>query len=167
MASDSSFPMTFKTTDLCDEFSAELQIATPVFRHFGGRTCFAGPAATVKCFEDNSRVKEAVGEPGKGQILVVDAGGSMRCAVLGDLLAKLAADNGWNGVVINGCIRDSADMRAFDLGVMALASIPLRSEKKGEGQRDVVIQMPGARVRPGDWVYVDEDGMVVAGRKLT
>ena len=159
--------MTFKTADLCDEFSAELQVVTPIFRHFGGRVRFAGPAATVKCFEDNSRVKEAVGEPGLGRVLVVDAGGSMRCAVLGDLLAKLAADNAWSGVVVNGCIRDSADMRAFDLGVTALASIPLRSEKKGEGQRDVVIQMPGARVRPGDWVYVDEDGMVVAGRKLT
>jgi regulator of ribonuclease activity A len=159
--------MTFKTADLCDEFSAELQVADPVFRHFGGRVCFAGPAATIKCFEDNSRVKEAVGEPGQGRVLVVDAGGSLRCAVLGDLLAKLAADNGWAGVVVYGCIRDSSDMRAFDLGVIALASIPLRSEKKGEGQREVPIQVPGARIRPGDWVYVDEDGMVVAGRKLT
>jgi regulator of ribonuclease activity A len=159
--------MTFKTADLCDEFSAELQIAMPVFRHFGGLTCFAGPAATVKCFEDNSRVKEAVGEPGNGRVLVVDGGGSLRCAILGDLLAKLAADNGWVGVVVNGCIRDSADMRAFGLGVFALASIPLRSEKKGEGQRDVPVQVPGARIRPGDWVYADEDGLVVASRKLT
>jgi regulator of ribonuclease activity A len=159
--------MTFKTADLCDNFSAELQVVAPVFRHFGGRARFAGPAATIKCFEDNSRVKEAVGEPGNGRVLVVDAGGSLRCAVLGDLLAKLAADNGWVGVVVYGCIRDSTDMRAFDLGVIALASVPLRSEKKGEGQRDALIQVPGARVRPGDWVYVDEDGMVVAGRKLT
>jgi regulator of ribonuclease activity A len=159
--------MNFKTADLCDEFSAELQVVAPVLRHFGGRARFAGPAATIKCFEDNSRVKEAVGEPGNGRVLVVDAGGSLRCAVLGDLLAKLATDNGWVGVVINGCIRDSTDMRTFELGVLALASIPLRSEKKGEGQRDVPIQVPGARVRPGDWVYVDEDGMVVAGRKLT
>jgi regulator of ribonuclease activity A len=159
--------MNVKTADLCDEFSAELQVAMPVFRHFGGRARFAGPAATIKCFEDNSRVKEAVGEPGQGRVLVVDAGGSLRCAVLGDLLAKLAADNGWVGVVVYGCIRDSSDMRAFDLGVIALASIPLRSEKKGEGQREVPIQVPGARIHPGDWVYVDEDGMVVAGRKLT
>jgi regulator of ribonuclease activity A len=159
--------MIFKTADLCDEYAAELQIVAPVFRHFGGRVCFAGPASTVKCFEDNSRVKEAVGEPGNGRVLVVDAGGSTRCAVLGDLLAKQAADNGWAGAVIYGCVRDSADLAGFPLGVIALASMPLRSERKGEGQRDVPIQVPGARVQPGDWVYVDTDGMVVAGRKLT
>jgi regulator of ribonuclease activity A len=159
--------MNFKTADLCDEFSAELQIAAPLFRHFGGRTCFAGPASTVKCFEDNSRVKEAVGEVGNGRVLVVDAGGSTRCAVLGDLLAKQAVDNGWAGVVVYGCVRDSGDLAGFELGVIALGSMPLRSERKGEGQRDIPIQVPGVRVRPGDWVYVDADGMVVAGRKLT
>ncbi len=159
--------MSFKTADLCDEFSAELQIATPVFRNYGGRIRFAGPASTVKCFEDNSRVKEAVAEAGNGRVLVVDAGGSTRCAVLGDLLAKQAADNGWTGVVVYGCVRDAAEMTGFDLGVIALAAMPLRSERKGEGQRDISVQLPGARVRPGDWVYVDEDGMIVAGRKLT
>jgi regulator of ribonuclease activity A len=91
----------------------------------------------------------------------------MRCAVLGDLLAKQAADNGWAGVVVYGCIRDAADIRSFNLGVIALAAMPLRSEKKGEGQRDVPVQVPGARVRPGNWIYVDEDGMVVSERKLT
>jgi regulator of ribonuclease activity A len=100
-------------------------------------------------------------------VLVVDAGGSTRCAVLGDLLAKQAADNGWVGVVVYGCIRDTADIAGFDLGVTAVGSMPLRSERKGEGQRDIPIHIPGARVRPGDWVYVDEDGMVVAARKLT
>jgi regulator of ribonuclease activity A len=158
--------MEFKTADLCDEFSAELQIVAPVFRSFGGRQRFAGPASTVKCFEDNSRVKEAVSEPGKGRILVIDAGGSMRCAVLGDLLAKQAADNGWAGVVVHGCIRDCADIATFDLGVVALGTLPLRSERKNEGQREAPIQLPGAIVRPGDWVYVDEDGMVVSTRAL-
>ncbi len=159
--------MNFKTADLCDEFSAEIQILEPVFRQFGGRTCFAGPAVTIKCFEDNSRVKEAVAEPGNGRVLVVDGGGSKRCALLGDLLAKQAVDHGWAGAVIYGCIRDSADMAGFELGVAALASMPLKSERKGEGQRDTVVQLPGARVRPGDWVYVDEDGILVAPRKLT
>ncbi|HTE42389.1 MAG TPA: ribonuclease E activity regulator RraA [Steroidobacteraceae bacterium] len=158
--------MEFKTADLCDEFSAELQIAAPVFSSFGGRKRFAGPASTVKCFEDNSRVKEAVGEPGRGRILVVDAGGSKRCAVLGDLLAKQAADNGWAGVVVHGCIRDSSDIATFDLGVLALGVLPLRSERKNEGQRDIPIQLAGASIRPGDWVYVDEDGMVVSTRAL-
>src|SRR5690349_23851527 len=102
--------MNFKTADLCDKYAAELQIPEPVFGGFGGRTSFAGPASTIKCFEDNSRVKEAVGEPGKGRVLVVDGGGSTRCALLGDNLAKQAADNGWAGVVVNGCVRDTADM---------------------------------------------------------
>jgi regulator of ribonuclease activity A len=158
--------MKFKTADLCDQFSSELQVVDPVFRHFGGRVQFAGPAATIKCFEDNSRVKEAVGEPGRGRVLVVDAGGSLRCAMLGDLLAKQAAQNGWTGVVIFGCVRDSVDMAEFNLGVAALATLPLRSEKRGEGQREIPIQIPGASVRPGDWVYADEDGIVIARRQL-
>jgi regulator of ribonuclease activity A len=159
--------MSFKTADLCDEFSAELQIAQPVFTNYGGRTRFAGPASTVKCFEDNSRVKEAVAEAGNSRVLVVDAGGSMRCAVLGDLLAKQAADNGWAGVVVHGCIRDSADIAGFDLGVIALGTMPLRSERKNEGQRDVVIEVAGVRVRPCDWIYADEDGLIVSPRQLT
>jgi regulator of ribonuclease activity A len=159
--------MNFKTTDLCDEFSAELQVLAPVFRRYGGRAAFSGPVSTVKCFEDNSRVKEAVGEPGNGRVLVVDAGGSLRCAVLGDLLAKAARDNGWEGVVVHGCIRDSADIAGFDLGVMALGTMPLKSERRSEGQRDIPVQLPGARIRPGDWVYADEDGVIVASRKLT
>jgi regulator of ribonuclease activity A len=158
--------MEFKTADLCDDHAADLQIAAPVFRSFGGRKRFAGPASTVKCFEDNSRVKEAVAEPGKGRVLVVDAGGSARCAVLGDLLAKQAAGNGWAGVVVHGCIRDSAEIGTFELGVIALGTVPLRSERKSEGQRDIPIQVAGAKIRPGDWVYVDEDGMVVASRAL-
>src|SRR5215831_4036759 len=158
--------MKFKTADLCDQFSAEVQVVEPVFRHFGGRVQFAGPASTIKCFEDNSRVKEAVAESGKDRVLVVDAGGSMRCAMLGDLLAKQAAQNAWAGVVIFGCVRDTVDMAEFNLGIVALASMPLRSEKKGEGQREIPIRIPGASVRPGDWVYVDEDGIVVASRQL-
>jgi regulator of ribonuclease activity A len=158
--------MNFKTADLCDAHSAELQIAEPVFSHFGGLGSFSGPASTIKCFEDNSRVKEAVGEKGNGRVLVIDGGGSLRCALVGDLLAKQALDNGWAGIVVHGCIRDSADLAAFELGVLAVASYPLRSEKKGEGQRDVPVQIPGAIVKPGDWVYADEDGLLIAPRKL-
>jgi regulator of ribonuclease activity A len=159
--------MTFKTADLCDEFSTELQVVEPIFRHFGGLRRFAGPAATIKCFEDNSRVKEAVGEPGRGRVMVVDGGGSKRCALLGDLLAKQATDNGWSGVLIYGCVRDSVEIAGFALGVVALASVPLKSERKNEGQRETVVHVPGARVSPGDWVYADEDGIVIARRELT
>lgn len=158
--------MNFKTADLCDQHAAELQIPEPVFGSFGGRVSFAGPASTIKCFEDNSRVKEAVGEPGKGRVLVVDGGGSTRCALLGDNLAKQAGDNGWAGVVVFGCVRDTADLAEFDLGVLAMAAMPVRSEKKGEGQRDIPVVIANARVKPGDWVYVDEDGMVIAPRQL-
>jgi regulator of ribonuclease activity A len=159
--------MNFKTADLCDAHSAEVQIAEPIFSHFGGVASFFGPASTIKCFEDNSRVKEAVGEKGNGRVLVVDGGGSLRCALVGDLLAKQALDNGWAGIVVHGCIRDSAELATFELGVLAVASYPLRSEKKGEGQRDVSVQIPGALVKPGNWIYADEDGLLVATRKLT
>lgn len=158
--------MHFKTADLCDHYATELAIPEPIFSSFGGVESFAGPASTIKCFEDNSRVKEAVAEPGNGKVLVVDGGGSMRCALLGDNLARQAADNGWAGVIVYGCIRDTADMAEFELGIVALAPMPLRSEKKGEGQRDIPIAIAGASVRPGDWVYADEDGFVIAKRPL-
>jgi regulator of ribonuclease activity A len=156
----------FKTTDLCDQFSHQVQVLRPGLRSFGGRLRFAGPVSTVKCFEDNSRVKEAVAEPGDGRVLVVDAGGSLRCAVLGDLLARQAADNGWAGLVIHGCIRDSADIAGFDLGVWALATTPLRSQRKNEGQRDLPVEIAGARVAPGNWLYADADGIIVSAGPL-
>jgi regulator of ribonuclease activity A len=158
--------MTFKTADLCDQFAAELQVLEPLYHSYGGRASFAGPASTVLCFEDNSRVKEAVGEPGQGRVLVVDGGGSRRCALLGDLLARQAADNGWAGVVIHGCIRDAADIAGFDLGVRALATLPRRSDRQGRGERDVAIDIAGARIHPGDWIYADLDGILIARRAL-
>ena len=158
--------MHFKTADLCDQFAAELQIAEPVFRSFGRRRSFFGPVSTIECFEDNSRVREAVGEPGDGRVLVVDGGGSRRCALLGDMLAKQAADNGWAGVVINGCVRDAAELAGFELGVLALAAMPRRSDKQGRGLRNVIVEIAGARIHPGDFVYADEDGMIVARRAL-
>jgi regulator of ribonuclease activity A len=158
--------MHFKTADLCDQFAAELQIAELVFRSFGGRRNFSGPVSTIECFEDNSRVREAVGEPGDGRVLVVDGGGSRRCALLGDVLANQAADNGWAGVVINGCVRDAAELAGFELGVLALAAMPRRSDKQGRGLRNVIVEIAGARIHPGDFVYADEDGMIVARRAL-
>jgi len=156
----------FATTDLSDEFGTELQVCEPLFRDFGGNIRFAGPIATIKCFEDNSRVRDCVAEPGNGRVLVVDAGGSMRCAVLGDLLAKQALDNGWSGFVIYGCIRDSAAIGAMSLGVKALGTMPLKTDKRGEGQRDVAVHFADVSFAPNAWVYADEDGIVVAPRKL-
>ena len=158
--------MTFSTADLYDQFEERLGVCEPVFSDFGGRDAFSGAAVTVKCFEDNSRIKEALAEPGEGKVLVVDAGGSARCAMLGDLIAESAVANGWAGVIINGCVRDVERLAEMDLGVKALATIPRKSTRRGEGQRDLPIELAGVLVRPGDWVYCDADGVVVAPPSL-
>lgn len=158
--------MDIKTADLCDQFSDELEVCEPLFGDFGGELRFAGPIATIKCFEDNSLVREITGEPGNGRALVIDAGGSMRRAVVGDMLAKKAADNGWVGIVVYGCIRDSAALATLSIGVKALGAHPVKTDKRGEGQRDLPVRFGGVTFRPGDWLYVDEDGIVVARRQL-
>lgn len=154
------------TADLCDEHGDSVQVCEPGFRAFGLRRAFSGPVSTVRCFEDNSRVKEAVEGPGQGRVLVVDGGGSRRRALLGDKLGEAAVRNGWAGVIIHGCIRDSAELDRMDLGIRALGTMPLRSDKRGEGERDVPVRFAGATFRPGDHVYVDDDGIVVANRPL-
>ncbi len=150
-----------KTADLCDIHEEALQICSPVFRHYGGRRDFHGPIATLKCFEDNSLVREQLGQPGEGRVLVVDAGGSLRCAMLGDQLAQLAVDNGWAGVVMFGCIRDAVEISAMPLGVLALATHPRKSVKKGVGEVAGEVNFAGVKFRPGEWIYADEDGVVV------
>jgi regulator of ribonuclease activity A len=158
--------MDFSTADLYDQYEQTLGVCEPVFRDFGGRAAFFGPVSTVKCFEDNSRIKEALAEPGEGRVLAVDAGGSMRCAMLGDLIAESAVANGWAGVIIVGCVRDTARLAEMDLGVKALAAIPRKSTRRGEGQRDLPVQIAGTLVEPGDWVYCDEDGIVFSKQAL-
>jgi regulator of ribonuclease activity A len=155
-----------KTADLCDEFGDELEACEPLFGDFGGELRFGGPIATLKCFEDNSLVREITGEAGNGRVLVIDAGGSMRRAVVGDMLAKKAADNGWVGIVVYGCIRDSAVLATLPIGVKALGAHPIKTDKRGEGQRDLAVRFGGVTFRPDDWLYADEDGIVVARRQL-
>ena len=155
----------FSTCDLCDAHKNDddgaFRVLPPVFRDFGAVTRFAGPVSTVKCHEDNTLVKAAVDSPGGGRVLVVDGGGSLRRALLGGNLAAAAAKNGWAGVVIDGCVRDRAELAACDLGIRALALIPLPTERRNNGQRDVPVQIQGVWVRPGDWLYADADGIVV------
>jgi regulator of ribonuclease activity A len=158
--------MTFKTADLYDRYGDELQTCEPIFRDFGGMSRFHGPIVTVKCFEDNSFVKSTLAEPGAGRVLVVDAGGSRRCAMLGDLIAASAVEQGWAGVVLFGCVRDTVEIGQMPLGVKALASIPRKSERRGEGQRDIPVSFAGVRFAPGDHIYCDEDGILVADRAL-
>jgi regulator of ribonuclease activity A len=163
-------PETPATCDLCDahkgDASGAFRVLPPVWRHFGARRRFAGPVTTVKCFEDNSMVKAAVESAGEGRVLVVDGGGSLRRALLGGNLAAAAARNGWAGVVIDGCVRDVAELAASEVGICALAPVPMPTERRGEGQRDVVVQVQGVWVRPGDWLCADEDGIVVSATRL-
>lgn len=158
--------MTTKTADLYDTFGERLQIADPVFQDFGGITSFGGPVVTVKVHEDNTLVRDVLEQPGEGRVLVVDGGGSRRCALLGDQLAKLAHDNEWSGVVIFGCVRDAAVLETLPIGIKALAAHPRQSAKRGEGQRDVAVQLAGVRVTPGSWLYADRDGLVISNEEL-
>ncbi len=154
-----------KTADLCDAHP-EAQVAAPIFRCFGGRRAFAGRVVTVLCLDDNSKVRDAVGEPGDGKVLIVDGGASLQCALLGDLLAEKAVANGWAGVIVNGCVRDTGRLAELDLGVMALAAHPRRSEKRGHGDRDVPVRFAGVTFHPGDHVYADDDGLLVSPAPL-
>lgn len=158
--------MTWCTADLCDQFNHELQVAEPLFTRFGGAPCFRGPAATLRVFEDNSLVRQALEGPGLGRVLVVDGGGSLRCALVGDMLAKLAVDNGWAGAIVNGPIRDSKVIGGMPVGIHALGTCPRKSEKRGAGEPEVTLTFAGVTISPGDWVYADEDGIVVSPREL-
>lgn len=155
-----------KTTDVSDA-NPEARVLDPILESFGGAREFAGTIATVKVHEDNSLVREALEEPGDGRVLVVDGGGSMRCALLGDNLAALAKNNGWAGVIVNGCVRDSEAIATIDVGVAAIATHPKKSVKRGEGQRDVPVTFGGVTFTPGEWVCVDEDGVVVVASAPT
>lgn len=155
----------FATCDLCDahknDSDGAFRVLPPVFHDFGARRKFAGPVSTVKCFEDNSLVKAAVDSPGDGRVLVVDGGGSLRRALVGGNLGAAAAKNGWAGIVVDGCVRDAAELAQCDVGIRALALMPLPTEKRNEGQRDVPVRIQGVWVRPGDRLYADGDGIVV------
>ena len=150
------------TADLCDQHGDRIAVAAPIFRVFGARPRFAGPIATLECFEDNSLVRTMLEEAGAGRVLVVDGRGSLRCALVGGNLAVLAHRNGWSGIVVNGCVRDAAELRQVDVGILALATNPRRSEKRGAGRRDVAVAFADVTFRPGAWVCADEDGLVVA-----
>ena len=158
--------MGYQTADLCDHYSDHLQIAEPIFGDFGGLSEFHGQIVTLKAFEDNGKVRDILGEPGHGRVLVVDGGGSLRCAMLGDQLAELAEKNGWAGVVLNACIRDSVAIANTDIAVKALGTHPLKTVKRGQGERDIPLRFAGASFIPGHWLYADEDGIVLSITEL-
>ena len=153
----------FKTADLLDDNEDKpLQVVQPGFNNYGGRNKFSGQIVTIKIHEDNSLVRELVAEDGKGKVLVVDGGGSTRCALLGDMLAEKAVKNGWNGLVVDGLIRDSVDIGQMDIGVKALGTLPLKSVKRGVGLRNEVVRFYDVTFKPGDYLYSDEDGIIVS-----
>ena len=160
----------FSTCDLCDahetDSSGALRVLAPVFRDYGAERPFSGTVFTVRCPEDNSRAREACNSPGEGRVLVVDGAGSVRRSLIGGNLASAAAKNGWAGIVVDGAVRDVAELRAAGIPVRALALMPQRTQKRGEGQAGEPVQVQGQWVRPGDWLYADEDGIVVADKAL-
>jgi regulator of ribonuclease activity A len=158
--------VSFKTPDLCDEFEESVRVTEPLFRDFGGAVSFHGPIATVRVFEDNVLVREALEADGQRRVLVVDGGGSTRCALLGDRLARFAYDNDWAGVVVNGCIRDSEEISKITVGVKALHAVPRQSTKEGLGERDVSMSFAGITFAPGNYLYADADGVIIAYRDL-
>ena len=159
------FEVSFATADLHDQHEGKTQVAAILWRSYGATARFCGPVSTVKCFEDNSLVRPALGEAGAGRVLVIDGGGSVRCALVGDKLATLAMENGWAGIVVHGCVRDSAILSSLDIGVKALGTNPKRSLKEGDGERDVAVSFGGADFAPGAHLYADEDGVLVSPAK--
>lgn len=158
--------MSLSLPDLCDEHAESLHVMSPDFQNFGGRQKFCGPISTVKCYEDNSMVRETLSGAGNGKVLVVDGGGSLNCALLGDIIGAMAQDNGWSGIVINGCVRDVEILRSLDLGIRALHAHPVKSDKRGRGQVNGSLHFSNAEFRPGQFLYADENGMAVADRDL-
>ena len=162
--------MDFRTTSLCDanekEIGLTIQISNPVFKHFGRRYAFHGQIVTLKLFEDNVLLREAASEPGQGRVLVVDVGATSHCGVIGDMIAELAHLNDWQGVVLNGYVRDSVALGKVDIGVYALGTYPQRSGKKGLGERDVPVTFWGINYKPGDYLYCDKDGLMVSAHPL-
>jgi len=157
--------MEIHTADLCDTHEGA-RVVEPIFRSFGARPAFGGPITTLKVFEDNSLVRAALEAPGEGRVLVVDGGASMRCALVGDQLAVLGVRNGWAGIIVYGCIRDSKAIGSMNLGVFALGTHPRKSVKKGVGDRDIAVTFAGVTFVPGHYVYADEDGVIVSDSSL-
>jgi regulator of ribonuclease activity A len=158
--------MTFLTADLCDEHADKITVLAPIFRQFGGKSRFYGQIVTLQVFEDNALVRSALSEPGQGRVLVVDGAASLRCALLGDNLGKLALENHWAGIVIHGAIRDSVALGEMPLGIRALATHSLKSIKRGAGTRDIALAFAQARFEPGHWLYADEDGIILSATPL-
>lgn len=160
------------TAELCDANASllakgELRVLQPLFQMYGQCRAFCGPIVTLKVFEDNVLVREVLEEPGDGRVLVIDGGGSMRCALVGGNLGQLAQNMGWAGIVVNGCIRDAYEINGCDIGVRALGCHPLKSNKKGLGEKHVTVNIGGTIIHDGEWLYADSDGILISTIELS
>lgn len=155
-----------KTADICDQFGPEVEVVPLPLRSFGARRAFAGAIVTVRVWEDNGLVRQLLAAPGEGKLLVIDGGGSTRCALVGDQVAGLASGNGWQGVVVIGCVRDAEALATLPLGVLALGTSPRPPVRAGAGAHDVAIDLGGVAVRDGMFLYADADGCVVSHQEL-
>ncbi len=158
--------MEYLTPDLCDSYPELVQVVEPMFTNYGGRRAFGGEIVTIKCHEDNSLVKTQAGNPGRGKVMVVDGGGSLRRALLGDMIAANAVKNGWEGFIIYGCIRDVDAIATLDLGVQALNTVPLKTEKRGIGDLNIPVTFGGVTFTPGAFVYADNNGVICSPQAL-
>ena len=149
------------TADLVDEIGPDVRSCDLQFTQYGGRSQFAGPITTVRCFQDNALLKSVLSEPGNGGVLVIDGDGSLHTALVGDVIAGLAADSGWAGLIVNGAVRDASTLRTIGIGIKALGTNPRKGTKTGEGDRDVAVTFGGVMFLPGEVAYCDEDGIVV------
>lgn len=152
--------------DLFDENGDALRLLSPGLQNFGGKSVFFGEIVTIRCFEDNSRVKELTATPGENRVLVVDGGGSLKKALVGDLIAETALVNHWSGIVVNGAVRDIGVLSAMSLGVRALGACPIRSIRQGQGETQVPLDFLDVRFEPGQWLYADANGVAVSDKKL-
>lgn len=158
--------MNISTPDLCDANPDLVQILEPIFKNYGGKSSFGGEIVTIKCYEDNSHVKETAATNGSGKVMVIDGGGSLNKALLGDLITESALNNGWQGFIIYGCIRDVEPISSMQIGVKALNSIPLKTKRKGEGEKNIPVNFGGVTFNPGEYVYSDKTGIVVSEKPL-
>ena len=154
------------TADLCDDHGDAVHLLSGDFISYGSLATFCGPITTLSVFEDNSLVRDALEEPGEGRVLVVAGGGSKRYALVGGNLGILAVDNGWAGIVVDGCVRDAAELREASLGIRARGTCPRKSVKRGQGDRDVLVSVADVDLAPGMWLWADDDGIVVADHDL-
>jgi regulator of ribonuclease activity A len=160
--------LTFRpTADLVDDIGTDVRSCDVQFRQFGGRTQFAGPISTVRCWQDNALLKSVLSTPGEGGVLVIDGDASLHTALVGDVIAALAHDNGWAGLIVHGAVRDAAALRDIDLGIKALGTNPRKSGKRGDGERDITVSFGGVDFVPGNIAYSDDDGIVVVTAAAT